>query len=62
MHSDCGGCERVVRWEDQGTPVLAVVVGCIWWAGEDIMPSAGVSRGDGWGEGLTYSRMLDSEG
>lgn len=38
MHADGGGCEGVVGGEDEGSPVLAVVVGCIWGAGEDIMP------------------------
>jgi len=38
VHADGGGCEGVVGGEDEGSPVLAVVVGCIWGAGEDIMP------------------------
>lgn len=43
VHSDRGGCEGVVCWEDEGAPVLAIVVRCIGWAGENIMPSADVS-------------------
>ncbi len=63
MHSDGGGCEGVVGWEDQGAPVLAVMVGCIWGTGEDVVPSVEYQ----WtveteGEGSSYSRMLDSEG
>lgn len=63
MHADGGGCEGVVGGEDESTPVLAVVIGCIWGAGEDVMPSRGISehifRGR-WGR--IYSRMFDSEG
>jgi len=44
VHADGGGCEGVVGGEDEGSPVLAVVVGCIWGAGEDIMPSGGISE------------------
>lgn len=40
VHSDCWGCEGVVWGEDQGAPVLAVVVRCLWGAGEDVMPPA----------------------
>ena len=61
MHSDCWGCKRVVGWEDEGAPVLAVEVGGVWWAGEDIMPSMDV-RASVEGEEGTDSRMLDSEG
>jgi hypothetical protein len=39
MHSDCGGCEGVVGRENQGAPILTIVIGCVWGAGEDIMPS-----------------------
>lgn len=39
MHSDCGGCEGVVWRENQGAPILTIVVGCVWRAGKDIMPS-----------------------
>ena len=39
VHSDGGGCEGVISREDECAPVLAVVIGCVRWAGEDIMPS-----------------------
>jgi hypothetical protein len=39
VHPDCGGCEGVVGWEDQGAPVLSIVIGCVWGAGEDVVPS-----------------------
>lgn len=38
MHSDCGGSKGVVWREDQGAPVLAVVIWSIWWSGEDVVP------------------------
>jgi hypothetical protein len=64
MHSDCGGCEGVVWREYQGAPVLPIVVGRVWRAGKDIMPSVRRLAGEreaGKG-GKTYSKMLDSEG
>ena len=41
VHSDGGRCEGVVWGEDERAPVLTIVVGCVWWTGEDIMPSVG---------------------
>lgn len=38
MHADCGGSERVVRWEYKSAPVLAIVVRRSWWAGDNVMP------------------------
>ena len=38
MHADGWGCERVVWWEEECTPVLAVVVRGIGRAGDDVMP------------------------
>ncbi len=40
MHSDRGRREGVVGREDQGSPVLTIMVGCVWWAGENVVPSA----------------------
>lgn len=39
MHADCGWCEGVGGREDEGAPVLAVVVGGVRWTGEDVVPS-----------------------
>ena len=39
MHSNSGGCAGGVWGEDQGAPVLAIVVRCIWGTSEDIVPS-----------------------
>lgn len=39
MHSDCGRSEGVIGWEDEGSPVLAIVVRCCWRSSYDIMPS-----------------------
>lgn len=41
MHADCGGCEGVVGRKDEGAPILAVMIGSIRWAGEDVVPSVG---------------------
>lgn len=38
MHTDCWWRKRVVRGEHQRAPVLTAFVGCIWRAGEDIVP------------------------
>lgn len=63
MHTDCGWCEGVVRWEHEGSPVLAVVVGSVWGSGEDVVPSVMLLvEGCGCVEGQTNSRILDSEG
>jgi hypothetical protein len=45
VHADSRGCEGVIWGEDEGAPVLSVMVRCVWRAGEDIMPSMGVSYG-----------------
>jgi hypothetical protein len=39
MHSDCGGSEGVVGWEDESAPVLSIVVGRCWRAGDNVVPS-----------------------
>lgn len=38
MHTDCRGRKRVCWREEEGAPVLAVVVGGAWGAGEDVVP------------------------
>lgn len=40
VHADRGRGEGVVRWEDEGPPVLALVVGSVFGTGEDVVPSA----------------------
>lgn len=47
MHADGGRSEGVVGREDQGAPVLAVVVRGILGAGDDVVPSITVSRRKG---------------
>ena len=39
MHSDCGRSEGIVRWENERSPVLAIVVWCCSRTGYNIMPS-----------------------
>jgi hypothetical protein len=65
VHPDRRRSKWVIRWKDQGTPVLAIVIRRLRWSCEDVMPSvaqsvfhlylAGVDLG-------TYSRILDSDG
>lgn len=43
VHADGRRGKGVVGREDERSPVLAVVVGCLLRAGEDIVPSAVVS-------------------
>jgi len=38
MHADCGRSEGVGGREEEGTPVLAVVVGGLRWAGYNVVP------------------------
>jgi hypothetical protein len=38
MHADGWRSERVFRWKYEGTPVLAVMIGCVRGAGEDVVP------------------------
>lgn len=38
MHTDCRGSEGIVGWEHEGAPVLAVVVGCLFWTGDYVVP------------------------
>lgn len=64
MHADRGRGEGVVGREDEGAPVLALVVRSVFGAGEDVVPPARmlvVVRRIG-GRRESYSRMLDSEG
>lgn len=39
VHSDSWGRERVIRGEDQSSPVLAAMVRCVFGTGDDIVPS-----------------------
>lgn len=41
MHSYGGGSEGVGWGEEEGAPVLTVVVGRVGGAGEDVVPSGG---------------------
>jgi hypothetical protein len=45
VHADGWRGERVVWWEDEGAPVLAVVVGCVRGADEDVVPFENVGFG-----------------
>lgn len=38
VHADRGWSEGIGGWEEEGTPVLAVHVGCVWGSGEDVVP------------------------
>lgn len=38
MHADRGGSKGVVGWEEECAPVLAVYVGGVWGAREDVVP------------------------
>lgn len=38
VHADCGRRKGIVGREVQRAPVLAAVVGCVWWAGDDVVP------------------------
>lgn len=38
MHADSWRSERIIRWECQSAPVLPVVIGCVGWAGQDVVP------------------------
>lgn len=40
MHSDRGGCEGVGGWEHESTPILAIFIGSVGWAGDDVVPPA----------------------
>lgn len=40
-HPDGWWFEWVLRGEHEGTPVLAVVVGGVWGAGKEVVPSVG---------------------
>lgn len=63
MHADGRRREGVVGWEGEGSPVLAVVVGCVGRAGEDVVPfeDVGFGRvrrdvfGRGFGDGLVFA-------
>ena len=39
VHTDGGRCERVVWWEYQGAPVLAIMVWSVGRTGQDVLPS-----------------------
>ncbi len=38
MHADGGWGEGVVGGKEEGSPVLAVFIGGVGWAGEDVVP------------------------
>ena len=38
MHADGGGSEGVGGWEEEGSPVLAALVGGCGRAGQDVVP------------------------
>ena len=38
VHADGRGSKGVVGWEDESSPVLAVFVGGVGWAGQDVVP------------------------
>lgn len=38
MHADRGWGEGVVGGKEEGSPVLAVFVGGVGWAGKDVVP------------------------
>jgi len=38
VHSDRGRSEGIVGRENQGSPVLAIVIRCVWRSGEDVVP------------------------
>jgi len=39
VHLNCWGRKGVIGRKHQGAPVLAIVVGCVGRAGEDVVPS-----------------------
>jgi hypothetical protein len=43
VHFDRGRCERIVGWEYERTPVLAVIIWRLLRAGDDVVPSVLVS-------------------
>lgn len=38
MHADRRGSKRVSGWEEERAPILAVYVGGVWGAREDVVP------------------------
>lgn len=52
MHADCGWGERVFGGKGESSPVLAVVIGSVWWAGEDVVPFEDVGLGGAGGDEL----------
>lgn len=63
MHSDRRWCEWIIGWEDERTPVLAIVVWGFLRASDYVMPPMIVSLGLVYiRETETYSRILLSEG
>ena len=45
MHADGGRSEGIFGWEDEGPPVLAVVVRGVWGAGDKVVPFEDVGFG-----------------
>lgn len=52
MHADCGWSEGVFGGKGESSPVLAVVIGSVWWAGEDVVPFEDVGLGGAGGDEL----------
>jgi len=62
VHSDCRRSERVIRREDQSTPVLAIMIRSLWWSCEYVMPLEDVGLGgvrdDEWRRVFGYRLVL----
>ena len=62
MHTDSGRSERIFWWKHESSPILTVLIGRLWRASENVMPSRYVSSSR-FREGRRgYSRILVSEG
>lgn len=65
VHSDSRGRERVIRGEDQSSPVLAAMIRCVFGTGDDIVPFENIGfRGvclDVWWRVLGDSLVLASQ-
>lgn len=52
MHADCGRGEGVFGGKGESSPVLAIVIRSVWWAGEDVVPFKDVGLGGAGGDEL----------
>jgi len=52
VHADCGWSEGVFGGKGESSPVLTVVIGSVWWAGEDVVPFEDVGLGGAGGDEL----------